>query len=165
MLIGATAILITLAAGAVLALPRLIGNQRWRAIATPLASIIGSGFLVTVPILRSLSGAWAILPMAGLLVLAYLIGGAIRHNIRHVEPLLEEPGRPLGIASLERLSHFVLAFAYFVSITYYLILFASFALKPFAVTDPLVVKIFVTVCLVPIGVVGFMRGFKAVERL
>ncbi|PTW57543.1 hypothetical protein C8N35_11022 [Breoghania corrubedonensis] len=165
MLIGAAAIAVTLATGAFLALPRVIGSDRWRAIATPLASIIGSGFLVTVPILRDLSGAWAILPMAGLLALAYLIGGAIRHNIRYVEPIFEDGSAPLGLASLERLSHLVLAFAYFVSVTYYLVLFASFALKPFGIVDETVVKIVVSICLAIIGTVGFTRGFAAVERL
>ncbi|MEI2387161.1 hypothetical protein [Breoghania sp. JC706] len=165
MLIGAAAIAVTLVTGTFLALPRVIGSDRWRAIATPLASIIGSGFLVTVPILRDLSGAWAILPMAGLLILAYLIGSAIRHNIRHVEPIFEDHTAPLGLSSLERLSHLVLAFAYFVSVTYYLVLFASFALKPFGIVDETAVKIVVTICLALIGVVGFTRGFSAVERV
>ncbi|WP_319771875.1 hypothetical protein [Breoghania sp.] len=165
MIIGATAILATLAAGIFLMLPQVAGRVRWRAIATPLASIIGSGFLVTVPILREMAGAWAIMPMAGLLVLAYLIGGAIRHNIRHVEPIFEDGSAPLGLSSLERLSHLVLAFAYFVSVTYYLVLFASFGLKPFGIVDETAVKIVVTICLALIAGVGFTRGFSAVERV
>ncbi len=146
-------------------LPQVVRQVRWRAIATPLASIIGSGFLVTVPILRDIAGIWAIAPMAGLLLLAYLIGSAIRHNIEHVEPLATVEGAPHAIASLERLSHLVLAFAYFVSVTYYLVLFASFALKPFAIADATAVKVLVTACLALVGTVGLLRGFKAVERL
>jgi hypothetical protein len=149
--------------------PRILRADGWRAIATPLASIIGSGFLVSVPILRDLYGGWAVAAMIGLLAVAYLVGGAVRENIVFVEPLLanHEAGRP--IASVERLSHLVLAFAYFVSVAYYLVLFASFLLKPLGVHEGvdagLAVKALVTALLVVIGGVGLWRGFRAVEGL
>jgi hypothetical protein len=103
--------------------------------------------------------------MTGLLALAYLVGGAVRENIVHVEPLLANHGAGRPIASLERLSQLVLAFAYFVSVAYYLVLFASFLLKPLGVDDGVGVKVVVTALLAAIGVVGLWRGFRAVEGL
>ena len=110
----------------VLLSPWLRRSAEWRATVTPLASIIGSGFLVSVPLLARESGNWAILAMAGLVLASYLTGAAIRYNIAHVEPLLakDRPGPHLAVA-IERLSHFVLAFAYFISVAYYTALTAE----------------------------------------
>ncbi|TYC52341.1 hypothetical protein FMN50_18525 [Rhodobacterales bacterium] len=164
-MIAIVAVIATLAVAFVLFHPRLIASPRWRALSTPLASIIGSGFLVTVPILRDLSGSWATILMAGLLVVAYCIGSAIRHNILHVEPLLHNGNAVRSIVSLEWISHAALAFAYFVSVAYYLVLFATFLLKPFGISDVFVIKSVVTVCLALIGAIGFFRGFGAEEKL
>jgi len=137
----------------------------WRALSTPLASIIGSGFLVSVPILRDLYGGWAAAAMMVLLAAAYLVGAAVRENIRYVEPLMENHHADLPVASLERLSQLVLAFAYFVSVAYYLVLFGTFLLKPFGIADPVPVKLLVTALLAAIGGVGLWRGFRAIEGL
>ncbi len=164
-MIGILAIVVSLVAAGLLLRPALIGSPHWRAIATPLASIIGSGFLVSVPILRDLSGSWATGLMAALLTMAYLVGAAVRHNILHVEPLLENDKTVRSILSLERISHAALAFAYFVSVAYYLVLFSTFLLKPFGVADEFTVKLIVSLCLALIGLTGLLRGFKAEERL
>ncbi len=164
-MIGVLAILVTLAAAGLLLQPRLTRSPGWRAITTPLASIIGSGFLVSVPILRDLSGSWATGLMAGLLAISYCIGAAVRHNILHVEPLLNNGGSGRPITSLERISHAALAFAYFVSVAYYLVLFSTFLLKPFGISDETSVKLLVSFCLALIGAVGLLRGFGAEERL
>jgi hypothetical protein len=145
--------------------PSVARSSAWRATATPLASIIGSGFLVVVPILRDTVWRWAPLAMLGLLALAYLIGAAIRDNIVHVEPVLADGSAERTLVSLERLSELTLVFAYFVSVAYYLVLFATFLLKPLAIGDPRAVKGIVTVALGVIGATGLWRGFKAVERL
>jgi len=150
---------------ACLMLPRVVQSNTWRATSTPLASIIGSGFLVALPILTDLVGRWAILPMAGLLIVAYLIGGAVRYNIAHVEPLLEDGKAPLRVLVLERASDGVLTFAYFVSVAYYLVLFSSFLLKFFGSTDATTGKWITTGLLASIGGVGYWRGFRAVEGM
>jgi hypothetical protein len=165
MIAGTLAVAVALAMLVWLTRPAMRTNAAWRAVATPVASIIGSGFLVSVPILRDLVGAWAVFAMAGLLVLAYLIGAAVRWNIAHVEPLLAQHARARALVSVERLSHVVLAFAYFVSVAYYLVLFAAFALKPMGLDSPLMVKAVVSALLATLGVVGLWRGFGAVERL
>ncbi len=164
-MIGSLAIVAAAAFAWLLLRPKLLRSDQWRAIATPLASIIGSGFLVSVPILRDLSGNWAVGLMAGLLLLAYLVGAAIRHNILNVEPLLTNGGAGRPIASVERLSHAALAFAYFISVAYYLALFSTFLLKPFGIQDETVIKLVVTVCLLIIGLLGYFRGFGAEEKL
>ena len=145
--------------------PRFLANDIWRATSTPLASIIGSGFLVSVPILRNVVGSWAIVAMAALLVIAYLVGAAIRENIAHVEPLLENGNAKGPIQSIERLSQLVLTFAYFISVAYYLNLFAHFMLKPTGFGQELYINWVVTIVLITIGSVGLLRGFHAVEGL
>ncbi len=52
--------------GAVLIWPRVANSILWRATITPLASIIGSGFLVLGPILDVSYGGYAPLVMIGL---------------------------------------------------------------------------------------------------
>ena len=56
----------------------------WRAMTTPLASIIGSGFFVLGPILDAAYGKYAPLAMAALCLGAYLYGGAIRSTTSEV---------------------------------------------------------------------------------
>ena len=58
------------------------------ATSTPLASIFGSGFLIIVPILAGVVGAWSAVVMAGVCALAYAVGSVIRFNIKHAEPVL-----------------------------------------------------------------------------
>lgn len=160
-------IAITVFAGFLIALsrPGLLKNEMWRATTTPLASIIGSGFLVSVPILRNVVGSWAIIAMTVLLVIAYLVGAAIRENIAHVEPLLENGNAGAPIVSFERLSQLVLTFAYFISVAYYLNLFAHFMLKTTGFDQELYVNLVVTILLITVGSVGLLRGFHAVEGL
>ena len=74
-------------------------SRAWRATITPLASIIGSGFLVVVPLLgHSLGGGslWAIL---AIVVFAYAVGEVLRFNIVHLEPLLTTPGDDCQLAN------------------------------------------------------------------
>lgn len=70
---------------------RLARSKDWAATVTPLASIIGSGFLVCAPLLADDIGYYAVFGMTALLLLAYAIGSALRFNIRYTEKLLQEP--------------------------------------------------------------------------
>ncbi|MFZ3035076.1 MAG: hypothetical protein WA138_13815 [Parvibaculum sp.] len=151
---------------------RLLESARWRATVTPLASIIGSGFLVSVPLLSIAVGNAAIFAMAGLVAYAYFVGGAIRFNILHGEPLFEKEGRDkraFGGASLayyvERISHVALAGAYFVSVAYYLSLLSLFLLKGIGQNDPVIARTLTTLFLGFIGTYGFVWGLRGLERL
>jgi len=144
--------------------PRLIHAPLWRATVTPLASIIGSGFLVVGPILAHASGNWAWLAMLALCLAAYLFGAAIRRNILLVEPMMEAaPPRPVAV--LEHCSEYALAFAYFISVAYYLNLFASFALRAGDIIDPELTRWVSSAVIVTLGALGTFRGLGALENV
>src|SRR5210317_103360 len=163
-MLNAIIIVVALALGGYLAFSRrLAASSNWKATVTPLASIMGSGFLVSAPLLGGLVGNLALVCMALLLVLAYLVGGAIRFNIRHFEPI-ENKGR--GPAQeIAFLSRIVLVAAYFISVTYYLELLAAFSLKTVGVQSPLAANAITTVLLVVIGGIGMWRGLKELEAV
>lgn len=193
MLISASSIIVVLTAliagGIFLFNRRLNTSSSWRALITPLASIMGSGFLVCAPLLYASIGNYAVFAMAGLLCLAYAIGGVIRFNIRYGEALFEKEnvstsdGREehrlhvchrnvacsvivLEVTTfLEKSSHFVLAGAYCISVSYYLQLLASFGLQSLSISHAWYGKALVTVILTVIGIIGTVRGLKGIERL
>jgi hypothetical protein len=143
--------------------PRLVKSSDWKATVTPLASIMGSGFLVSAPLLAGVVGPYALITMIGLLVLAYLVGGAIRFNIRHFEPIEHAGhGAPQQIAFASR---FVLVGAYFVSISYYLQLLAQFASRAVGIDDQVLAHAMTTGLLLVIAVVGIWRGLDELERV
>lgn len=144
--------------------PRVIHAPLWRATVTPLASIIGSGFLVAGPILGHAAGNWAWLAMLALCAAAYLFGAAIRQNILLVEPIMAN-GAPRTIAFLERCSDFALAFAYFVSVAYYLNLLGSFSLRAFDIVDPDITRWISSGVILIIGAFGALRGLSALENI
>ncbi|MEO8176943.1 MAG: hypothetical protein ABI626_09840 [Sphingomicrobium sp.] len=157
-LIGGTA----LAAGLCLR-PKVLRSRSWRATVTPLASIIGSGFLVVGPILADTAGSWAWLAMVALCSIGYLYGAAIRQNILFIQPHLHE--LPAGAAQIEQLSDLALALSYFISVAYYLNLFAAFGLRIAGIEDPGAIRIVATVAIAIIGAIGFRGGLAALERL
>lgn len=133
----------------------------WRATVTPLASIIGSGFLVSAPLLAREFGGFAAPAMALLIALAALIGWAIRYNIRVVEPLLGKPGDRM-LQSIEKLSHVVLAFAYFISVTYYLSLLGHFVLESAGVNNTALAQGISIALISGIGLLGWSGGAQKV---
>ncbi|WP_018969421.1 hypothetical protein [Rubritalea marina] len=142
--------------------PTLRRSSKWQALVTPLASIMGSGFLVSAPLLGGLVGNRALLCMAVLLLLAYAVGSAVRFNIRHFEPVENERGPAQSIAFVSRI---VLAGAYFVSVSYYLQLLAAFVGQALGITDPHTTNLFTTALLLLIGGIGMWRGLGMLEFL
>jgi hypothetical protein len=71
----------SLASGLWLFRAPVTSSRTWNAMITPLASIIGSGFLVLGPVLNMSYGDHSPLAMAGLCAGAYLFGSAVRFNI------------------------------------------------------------------------------------
>lgn len=127
---------------------------------TPLASIIGSGFLVLGPILEIRFGALAPLAMAALCLAGWLFGAAVRTNIA-AEDL---PDTKL-VTRLEYLAQLALAFAYVISVAYYLNLFGAFAVSLTPWNTPLAARIVTTAMLATVAIAGFSGGFKALERM
>lgn len=142
-----------------LARPRLLSAQLWRATATPLASIIGSGFLVLGPILAASYGRWAPLAMGGLCLAAWWFGGTIRYAIA---ARAEAPAHPDW---LDAVAGWALAGAYFISVAYYLNLFGAFALSLTPWSDPTSARVAASSAIILLLGLGWRRGFGAVERL
>lgn len=148
-------------AGVWLLRPAMRRNPVWRATLTPLASIIGSGFLVLAPLLLRHFGVHAATMMAALCALAWLVGGAIRHNIAAIDS--GPPDTP-GLKRLETLSSWALAFAYVVSVAYYLNLLGAFALArtPWSSTEG--ARALASAALVVIALLGWRGGLRALEH-
>jgi len=163
-MLNAVIIIVALALGGYLAFSRrLATSSNWKATVTPLASIMGSGFLVSAPLLGGLVGNLALVCMAMLLVLAFMVGGAIRFNIRHFEPI-ENSGHGLA-QNIAFLSRIVLVGAYFISVTYYLELLAAFSLKTVGVQSEVAANGITTGLLLVIGGIGIWRGLDELEAV
>lgn len=161
MSIDVIVVLCTLAAVGLLLWPRLAGNRLWRASTTPLASIIGSGFLVLGPLLSHSYGQWAPAMMALLCLVAYGFGWAVRVNIAAIE----SQQRSAVQVRWDDASSWVLAVAYVISVAYYLNLFGAFGLSlwlPESKTGP---KWLTSAAYGLIAVVGLTKGFSALELM
>ena len=159
MLINLVVIAVTALAAIILLSGRFRRSQVWRAMTTPLASIIGSGFLVLGPILTAQFGAYAPLVMALLCIGAYLFGAAIRFNMVQLARGVLWPHR------LEALSSWALAFAYAISVAYYLNLFGAFGVSLTSFDSTTSAKLLTTLVYLVILGVGCTGGFKMLEGM
>ncbi|WP_330960472.1 hypothetical protein [Photobacterium sp. 53610] len=142
--------------------PGLRGSDTWRATLTPLASIIGSGFLVVAPLLSYAVGDWSIVAMLGIVLLAYGIGWVIRFNIRSLSTA--EPKTSFQIQWLEHASKLALSLAYLISIAFYIRLLASFVMHAFGLeTQGYLADGLATLCLLGIGLTGLIHGLRGME--
>jgi len=149
--------------------PKLERNRTWTATVTPLASIIGSGFLVSAPLLYHIVGDYAVLAMLGIVVLAYLVGEAIRFNIRYEEPIILSKSKQSKfeelVFDLERFSNLVLAFAYMISVAFYLRLLSAFIFSGFFHRNETLENLLTTAILLFIGISGYLKGLDFLEFL
>ncbi|GGO82982.1 hypothetical protein GCM10011348_25640 [Marinobacterium nitratireducens] len=136
----------------------------WRATVTPLASIIGSGFLVVVPLLAGIAGTASVVAISGIILLSFWLGSAIRFNIRYDGRGAMAQETPLA-ATLERLSDLALAFAYVISITFYIRLLSGFVLTGVGAYTLFNADLLATLVLAFIGGYGLSRGLGGLERL
>lgn len=144
---------------------KIRSSKTWHATVTPLASIIGSGFLVSAPLLILATGQWALLVMAAIVMLAYAIGASIRFNIFYVEPLLNKPFEIPWIERIELLSRPILSIAYIISVAFYLKLLSAFVLYGIGLTNPWYENGLTSLLLLFIGLVGKFRGLSMLELL
>ncbi len=158
-------ILVLIAAGftALAMMPQIRENQWWNATVTPLASIIGSGFLVIAPLLAAVVGSYALAAMLGIVLLAYAVGHAIRYNIQHAEPLETAPDAPPALGFYTRLSGASLSVAYVISVAFYIRLLASFALSLTPINNAFYEDLLATAILVSIAAIGYIRGLRGLE--
>lgn len=146
---------------AIIAVPLYRRLPVWRAVITPLASIIGSGFLVLGPILDAGFGKFAPIVMAGLCGCAFLFGMAIRYNIK----MIDANAQGAAARKFEAASDWALAFAYIISVSYYLNLFGAFALSLTPFDTPLNARLLTSFVFVVIIGIGWIRGFESLERI
>lgn len=159
----ATIIAVAIATGLFLFWPKVIHNKVWRANITPLASIIGSGFLVLGPILDARFGSYAPAAMGALCIIAWFFGSAVRYNIRYLGDHHIKEG--MVAHGFERAASWSLGLAYIVSVAYYLNLFGAFGVSLTEVDDRLHGKLLTTAIFIVILLTGWLRGFKALERM
>lgn len=158
------AILLSVALAVLLLMsPRFSKSSVWRATVTPLASIIGSGFLVLAPILVSAYGRSAPLIMAGLCLGAYMFGAAIRFNI--LARNVTQPINDIAVERLEQCASWALVFAFMISVGYYLNLFGAFAVSQTPYDGATNARLLTSAVYILILVVGWFHGFKALERI
>lgn len=169
MLIDVALVLTTLVVLRGLLGARVRNHTYWHAMVTPLASIIGSGFLVSVPLLSTQIGTSAIWGMLALVVFTYWLGGAIRFNITFAEPLLQSHAQAGAAQRLlrgaESVSELALALAYMVSVAYYLSLLSVFVLSGLGLSGELLGRWVTSALLVAIGIIGLGGGLKSLENL
>ena len=146
--------------------PRFTKSRSWQATLTPLSSIIGSGFLIIAPLLASVIGIYSPLAVTGIVVLAYAIGGVIRFNIIHAEPLIHDREAYPVIYKIDLFANVVLSFAYVTAVAFYLSLLSSFLLTYVGFGDsPVLERSLTTVIIVFIAAAGYLRGLGGLEKL
>ena len=161
-------ILVVIAASVLLFMfhPRLTNSKHWQATLTPLSSIIGSGFLIIAPLLASVVGIYSPFAVMGIVLLAYSIGGVIRFNIIHAEPLLHDREAHPVIYKIDLLANTTLSFSYVTAVAFYLSLLSSFLLTYLGFGDsPALERTLTTVIIVFIATTGFFRGLGGLEKL
>ncbi len=133
---------------------------------TPLASIFGSGFLIIVPVLERTLGALAVVGAAGVCAVAWLVGTAIRHCVRVVEPLAASGELDRATRRLERLADAVIVVAYVISVALYLRIMAEYVVS-FAVDggSASAERMLACAAVALIVAVGVLRGFHGLDLL
>ncbi|AZI56813.1 hypothetical protein EH165_00120 [Nakamurella antarctica] len=133
---------------------------------TPLASILGSGLLIIVPVLERTLGAFAVFGALGVCAIAWLIGTSIRHNVVVVEKRKAAGTLDSLTARCETLADLVIVIAYVISVALYLRIMAQYLVGYFTpagsrLWEPIIACASVAV----IVAIGVARGFRGLDRL
>jgi hypothetical protein len=137
-----------------------------RATVTPLASILGSGLLIIVPVLERTLGAFSIFGAIGICAIAWLVGSVIRHNVMVVEKLHTEGTLDRVTARFDRAGDAVIVIAYVISVALYLRIMAEYIVGLFeSGGSPILEPIIACAAVVVIVVIGILRGFQGLDRL
>ncbi|MGI8458984.1 MAG: hypothetical protein ACR2LI_12850 [Propionibacteriaceae bacterium] len=133
---------------------------------TPLASILGSGLLIIVPVLERTLGPWSVLGAVGVCAIAWLVGTAVRHCVRVVEPLAAAGELDDITRRIDRLADVVIVVAYVISVALYLRIMAQYVVA-YATggNGQLSERIIACATVVLIVVIGVRRGFAGLDRL
>ncbi|MCD6289873.1 MAG: hypothetical protein J7M34_05160, partial [Anaerolineae bacterium] len=141
-------------------------SRLWTITVTPLASIIGSGFLIATPLMYMDFGGLALAAMVIINLFALGIGQVIRFNIRHFDSYQDsfEEKAP-HLVYLEHFSNLALGLSYTISIAFYIALLSGFALRMLGLHSDLGIRVLSTLVLGYIGITGLRGGLHGLERL
>jgi hypothetical protein len=137
-----------------------------RASVTPLASILGSGLLIIVPVLERTLGPVSVFGAAGVCAVAWVVGTAVRHCVRVVEPALASEAPDRVNVWLDRTGDAVIVVAYVISVALYLRIMAQYVIgyaDPGG--SPLGERALACAAVALIVVVGITRGFAGLNLL
>lgn len=133
---------------------------------TPLASILGSGLLIIVPVLERTLGSLAVFGAIGVCVVAWLVGTSIRHCVRVVEPLIANGKLDAATLRIDRTADAVIVVAYVISVALYLRIMAQYVVTYASDGNGQVSeRIMACATVVLIVGIGILRGFKGLDRL
>ncbi|MEO5534846.1 MAG: hypothetical protein ABIR17_06890 [Pseudolysinimonas sp.] len=133
---------------------------------TPLASILGSGLLIIVPVLERTLGALAVFGAIAICAVAWMLGTVIRHNLIVVEARQAAKTLDLATARLGRLADAVIVIAYVISVALYVRIMAEYLVAFFiSGGSPAVEALVACVSIAVIILIGMLRGFRGLDRL
>jgi hypothetical protein len=148
-------------------LKKLVGRRAVVAAAvTPLASILGSGLLIIVPVLERTLGALSVFGVLAICGLAWLIGTVIRHNVIVVEQREAAGTLDSATSRLGTLADGVIVIAYVISVALYLRIMAQYLVGFFDSAgstwwEPVIACVAVAII---VGI-GAVRGFVGLDKL
>lgn len=163
-LLNILAVTSTIVVGLFLVREKVRKSKLWVVTVTPLASIIGSGFLIVAPLLHSVFGRWAPAGMIILAVIGYSIGAVIRFNIHNAEKFLQT-SQAGQILYLEKVSQIILGLSYALSVAFYISLFTSFVSREVGIDQIQIMKWLTTITLFGVMIVAFWRGTRGLEKI
>jgi hypothetical protein len=133
---------------------------------TPLASILGSGLLIIVPVLERTLGSWSVFGALGICAVAWQLGTVSRHNLRVVEQLEADGALDATTTRLGQLADLVIVVAYVISVALYLRILAQYVVGFFDSSGSgQTERIIACVAIAVIAVIGALRGFDGLDRL
>lgn len=133
---------------------------------TPLASILGSGLLIIVPVLERTLGSLAVFGAIGVCALAWFVGTVIRHNVVAVESLTEKGTLDTATHRIDTVADGVIVLAYVISVALYLRIMAQYVVQLFDPQGSAVIEAIIAAgCVVVIVAIGLIRGFDGLDLL
>lgn len=150
----------------------------WTVVVTPLASIIGSGFLVAAPLIYEGFKGWSIVFVFLINLFALGIGWALRVNISYfdsVQKQLEKSKKFRWLVGIERVSNWILGACYVAAIAFYVSILSSFLFEMFGmhakeivfngISVQFLINLLSTIILSFIGLYGFVHGLHGLEKM
>jgi len=133
---------------------------------TPLASILGSGLLIIVPVLEATLGVLSVFGAVAICAVAWLIGTVIRHNVIVVEGRKAAGTLDTVTARLGKSADAVIVIAYVISVALYLRIMAQYIVGFFnSAGSPLWEPVIACVSVALIVGIGVVRGFTGLNKL